>query len=179
MCCLLLRDSPVICKMLPSCLSPASPLPVPVPARCPPLSPISLSQAGPSQPPARAAGPGGTCLSQTWDFRASPGGSWDPNVWIPAAAAGLGAVLCVPGISLILRVDWGLAQQSAHAALVSVCECVSVRLALKVTAAPCPGGASSQPHTEPSEAQQSFWKCEGVVFGHVLSPPSVLVKGLC
>lgn len=147
MCCLLLRDSPVICKMLPSCLSTPSPLPVPVPARCPLMSPISLPQACPSQPPARAAGSGGTCILQTWGFWAGPGGSWDPNLWLVVAAAGLGAVPCVPGISLILRAGWGLAQQSAHAALVSVCECVSVRLALKVTAAPCAGGASSQPHS--------------------------------
>lgn len=156
MCCLLLRDSPVICKMLPSCLSPASPLPVPVPARCPLMSPISLPQAGASQPPARAAGPSGTCLLQTWGFWASSGGSRDPNLWILVAAVGLGAVPCVPGISLIPRAGWGLAQQSAHTALVSVCECVSVRLALKATAAPCAGGGSSQPHSRALRSPVKF-----------------------
>lgn len=164
--------------MLPSCLSPASPLPVPVPARCPAVSPISLPQAAPSQPPARASGLGGTCLLQTWDFWASPGGSWEPNVWIPAAAAGLGAVLCVPGISLILGAGWGLAQQSAHAALVRVCECVSVRRALKATAAPCPGGASSQPHSRALRGQIKFLQVSRHCFWSVLSPQS-LVEGLC
>lgn len=130
------------------CLSPARPCPCSLPSRVP----ISLPQAGPSQPPARAAGPGGTCVLQTWHFWASPGGSWDPNLCVLVAAAVLGAVPCVPGISLILGVGWGLAQQSAHAAL-PVCASVQVwDWLLKRQQLPVLEEPAASPTPEPSEA---------------------------
>lgn len=55
MCCLLLGDSPVICKMLPSCRSPALCPP------SPPVLPISMSQSGPTRPPPGLLDPPGFC----------------------------------------------------------------------------------------------------------------------
>lgn len=129
------------------CLSPARPCPCLLPSHVPHLPAPGWSLSATCQ---------GcwTCWHLGFANLGFFGDSWDPNLWIPVAAAGLGAVPCVPGISLILRAGWGLAQQSAHAALVSVCECVSVRLALKATAAPCAGGSSSQP-PKPNEVSAS------------------------
>ena len=113
-----------VARRQPCNLQNAAILPVPCP-RSPPVPPVSVSQGGPARPPPGTAGPHGTRLLQTWDFGANLGGSWDPNLWVPAAAA-LGAVLCVPGVSLILSSKLGAGSKRVHTQHLSVRVCASV-----------------------------------------------------
>lgn len=103
---------------------------------------------------------------------------WDPNLWLLAAAVGLGAVLCVPGISLILSSKVEAGSKRVHMQHLSVCvrECVSVRLSLKVTGAPTPGGSQlSAPDLSPRQPNKISGSMTASHFTALsfLFPPSV------
>lgn len=171
MCCLLLGDSPVICKMLPSCRSPALCPP------SPPVLPISMSQSGPTRPPPGLLDPPGFCklgiFGQTLEIPGSQTCVFWQRGWVLSSA-------CL-AFHRYLAANWRLAAKECPGSPGwCVCECVSVRLALKATGAPSPGGNRlSAPDLSPGKPNKVFGSVKALHFTSlsVLFPPSILVKG--